>query len=285
MLYTIKSNELTISIDNMGAELKSVKNSDGVEFMWEANPDIWSGCAPVLFPICGGLVDDEYIWQDKAYKLGKHGFARKSEFVVETHTENSITFLLCSNDETLEVYPFDFELRINFITDANKLNVTYNVKNLTDGKMYFSIGAHEAYAVPEGIEGYDIIFNESETLDAMALNGNLLTQKKTRIITDSKILSLKHDYFKDDALVFEKFNSQYCTLAHRNGTRKIKVEFEDFNHLLLWHKPMSKYMCIEPWNGLQDFEGSNKDIINKKGIMELEKGKEYCVNHKITFEI
>ncbi len=151
--------------------------------------------------------------------------------------------------------------------------------------MYFSIGAHEGYATPEGIEEYDVIFNENETLDAVALNGNYLTDIKTRIITDSKILALKHDYFKIDALVFEKFNSQFCTLAHRGGTRKIKVEFEDFNHLLLWHKPMANYMCVEPWNGLQSYEWSEKDITKKPSIIELEKGKEYCVNHKITFEI
>ena len=284
MLYTIKSNELTVSIDSYGAELKSVKNQNGTEFIWQSN-EIWSGSAPILFPICGGIIDDEFTYEGKTYHLPKHGFGRKSEFTVETQTENSITFLLCSNEETLKVYPFDFELRINFITADNKLNVTYNVKNLTDGKMYFSIGAHEGYATPEGIEEYDVIFNENETLDAVALNGNYLTAEKTRIITDSKVLSLKHDYFKIDALVFEKFNSQYCTLAHRGGTRKIKVEFEDFNHLLLWHKPMANYMCVEPWNGLQSYEWSEKDITKKPGIIELEKSKEYCVNHKITFEI
>ncbi len=286
MIYTIKSKKLTVAINSLGAEIKSVKNNDGTEFMWEGNPDVWSGVSPLLFPICGGLKDDTYTYNGKSYTLKKHGFCRTSEFKVENSSENNITFLLCSNEDTLKVYPFQFELRVNYICDENKLNVTYSVKNLTDGKMYFSIGAHEAYATPEGIEEYDIIFSENETLDAFALDGNYLTDDKTRILTDSKILNLDDDYFKIDALVFKEFKSEYCILAHRNGTRKVKVEFDKFNYLLLWHKHMSKYMCIEPWMGLQDFKSStDNDITKKFGIIELDKGKEYCINHKITFEI
>ena len=38
-----------------------------------------------------------------------HGFARDSEFEFLSKTENSISFILKSNDETLKVYPYDFE--------------------------------------------------------------------------------------------------------------------------------------------------------------------------------
>ena len=43
--------------------------------------------------------------------------------------------------------------------------------------MYFSIGAHEGYMCPEGIEEYVLKFDEKELLTHNVLNGNLLTNE------------------------------------------------------------------------------------------------------------
>ncbi len=283
MIKTIKSDLLTVEINSVGAEIKSVKNNDGVEFMWDANPDIWANSAPVMFPICGGLKEDKYIYNGKEYSLTKHGFVRFAPFEVEAESENSVTMLYKSNEETLANYPFEFEFRVIFAVSENSLNVTYSVKNLTDGEMYFSVGCHEAYATPEGIEEYDIVFDKPETLDAYGLDGNLISQNKTRIIDNSDTLALNDDFFKIDALVFMEHKSNACTLCHKNGTRKIKVEYPDFPQLLLWHKYGAKYLCIEPWCGMADIIGSGYDITEKAGILRIDKNADYSVSHKITF--
>jgi hypothetical protein len=51
---------LKIAVKDIGAELcniTSVKNN--TEFMWNGNPDVWSGIAPNLFPIIGCMKDDQ----------------------------------------------------------------------------------------------------------------------------------------------------------------------------------------------------------------------------------
>ncbi len=283
MIKTIKSDLLTVEIDTIGAEIKSVKDNGGVEFMWEADPSIWGNSAPIMFPICGGLKEDKYIYRGKEYSLPKHGFVRCAPFETEELSENSVTMLYKSNEETLAAYPFDFEFRVIFTLSGNSLSVTYSVKNLTDGEMYFSVGSHEAYATPEGIEEYEILFDKKETLDAHALNGNLISNNVTRIITESDTLPLNDDYFKIDALVFKKHASDSCILRHKNGTRQIKVEYKDFSQLLLWHKHTAKYLCVEPWNGMADIMGSSYDITEKDGILKLSKAESYSVSHKVTF--
>lgn len=45
--------------ESKGATLHSIKDNDGVEYLWEGNPEYWSGQAPVLFPICGSIRDDK----------------------------------------------------------------------------------------------------------------------------------------------------------------------------------------------------------------------------------
>ena len=81
MVVKIQNNELEVEIKSFGAELKSVKKN-GKEFLWSGDPAVWPGQAPVLFPICGGLRDDKYIFEVREYSLQKHGFAKLREYEV-----------------------------------------------------------------------------------------------------------------------------------------------------------------------------------------------------------
>lgn len=285
-MVTLKNKSLTAVIDSFGAELKSVKSSDASqkEFIWCGDSNIWSGTAPVLFPICGGLKDDKYAYNGKEYTLKKHGFGRKVDYTVEKSNDTEAVFLYKSNSDTLAVFPFDFEFRVKFLLEDNSLKITYETKNLTDGNMYFSVGAHEAYDCPELVDDYDIIFDEYETLDAYELDGNLLSGNKNRIITNGKILPLKKEYFEIDALVFKDVKSKSVSLVNRNGGRRIKVFFDGFKYLLLWTKPSGKYLCIEPWCGIPATVGASDDITQKEGIIKLEKNKTHSVTHTIIFE-
>ena len=71
---TIKNNELTVEISSLGAELQSVKYNDK-EYLWHGDPAVWGKRAPVLFPICGGLKENKYVYEGKEYTLFKHGFS------------------------------------------------------------------------------------------------------------------------------------------------------------------------------------------------------------------
>lgn len=208
---------------------------------------------------------------------------RKSLFEVESKTESGATFLFKSNNETLKDYPFLFEFRAIFKVKGEKLFINYFIKNLSDKTMYFSTGAHEAYACPEGIENYTVYFETPENLDAYVLDGNILTDRYERIATNAASLPLKEDYFKVDALVFKTIKSRCLTLEKNNSTKKIKVEFPDFNYLLLWNKYKSKYMCIEPWCGIPDVSGSGYELSEKEGILSLSANGEKEIKHIITF--
>ena len=70
---------------------------------------------------------------------------------MESASDTSAVFLHCSDNETKEVYPFDYELRVIFTLVGKSLKIDYSVKNTGKGNMYFNIGGHEGYATPEGI--------------------------------------------------------------------------------------------------------------------------------------
>ena len=188
-MVTLKNNVMSVEISEIGAEMKKI-TVNGQERLWNGDPAFWSGTAPILFPICGGLPDDKYTYMGKEYTLLKHGFARKMTFETEKQTSISATFLLKSNQETLKMYPWDFELRITYSLESGCIKIDYDIKNMSENVMYASVGAHEAHACPEGIEDYDVIFEKKETLNSCVLVGNLISDELIPIIkeTDTQLL-------------------------------------------------------------------------------------------------
>lgn len=278
----LSNDKITVTISSRGAELISVKK-DGKEKIWIGDPDVWGFHAPILFPICGGLKDDKYVYEGKEYSLQKHGYARFTEFEIESASKDKAVFLHRFNAETLKQFPFEYELRVIYSVTGSELTVSYNVKNLSKEKMYFSVGAHEGYYCPEGIEEYGIVFEKPEMLDSSILNGNLLEYDTVNVGKNTCELPLKYEYFADDALVFLDLNSKKLSLKNRKTGEAISLEYEGHEFLLLWTKPGAKYICIEPWCGCPDFVDSDGYLKNKKGIIELFGNAEITKSHKIIF--
>lgn len=281
-MVILKNNVITVEISEKGAEMKKI-TVNGEERLWNGDPAFWTDSAPVMFPICGGLPDDEFTYNGKKYTLLKHGFARNEEFEVERQNGLSAVFVLKSNAETLEMYPWEFEFRIIYSLAGGRIKIDYEVKNLSEDTMYVSPGAHEAYACPEGIEDYDVIFEKKETLNACELVGNLISDKLTPIIKETDTLPLYYSYFAVDALVFKDLKSRSATLRNRKTGKSVTVRFDGFDYFLLWTKPGAGYICMEPWAGIPPMLDSKKDITEKEGINAVAAGDTFKLSHSIYF--
>jgi len=280
-MVTIKNEYLTAQFKEVGAELKRL--TDGkTDYIWQGDEKYWAGSCPNLFPICSGLINDQYTLGGKTYELKKHGFARFCEFQVEEKKENEVTFLLTANEETLKQYPYQFELRIIYKLEGKKLVCKFNVRNAENKEMYFSVGSHEGYNCPEGIEEYDIILAEKQDLVSTTLTGpNTLGFEELQVLKDSNVFPLSYDWFKVDALVFMDYKGEYVTLKNRKTGKEVRVTFNDAPYLLLWTKPGAPYICIEPWYGLADRDGSNGIFETKQGIQHINAGEVFEKEHVI----
>ncbi len=270
---------ISAEITAMGAELQSLKKGS-TEYLWDGKPEYWSGRAPILFPICGGVTNDEYEYDGKRYTLPKHGFARKKKFTVESAGSDNAVLLLLVDEETRAGYPFDFELRARFALIGETLVTDYIVTNCSDKPMPFSVGAHEAYACPEGITGYELVFEKPEQLRAHAVHGNLLGHETTPVL-DGDTLALDPKYFEIDALVFSEVRSRAVTLRNKATGRGVAVRFEGFPYLLIWQKCGAPYICIEPWCGLPDFVDATGRITDKPGIIVAAPGETVVRTHTV----
>lgn len=269
MTHLVQNEFLTIRINSKGAELNSIKSGEK-EFIWNGNPEFWGKHSPVLFPIVGSLKNNVYSYQNKEYSLKRHGFARDLEFVIVEKLENSIVFSLKANENTLENYPFDFELQIKYTLDEKILTIKYRVINNSDEKMPFSIGAHPAFSLSNGFENYSLEFSDDDNIEYYLLDNGIISSQKEEIILKNKVLDLKYKTFENDALVFKKLKSKSITILEKS-IPYIKVRFYNFPNLGLWTAKSADFICIEPWFGYSDTINSNGKLLDKEGIIVLEK--------------
>ena len=277
MNYEIKNEYIKAKIKSFGAELNSLqKIDDSLEYIWQGDKEFWSRHSPILFPIVGRLKNDSYTYQNQKYNMTQHGFARDKEFEVIKNEVDFIEFRLKSDEKTLEIYPFSFELYLSYKLEKNSLIVSYKVINKSDDKMLFSIGAHPAFnwtlKEDEKKENYFLEFENIKETKRYFLNDKGLVYDSVDLkIIDNKI-ALNEELFKNDALVFEDLNIKTLTLKNSINENYIKLNFENFPYLGIWSKPTgAPFICIEPWFGVADDENSNQNFEDKKGIITLEK--------------
>ncbi len=278
-LVTIQSEQLKVTISSKGAEIQSILDANGIERMYNGDPKFWASRAPILFPVAGGMKDDGYEWQGQWYHMPKHGFIRPLEWQVEEVQDNRVTFLLREKNEG---FPFEYDLRASFTVEGNQLDVNYAVTSRDERPFCFSIGSHEAYATPGGIETYEVVFDEEETLAHSILEGALNTHDTVIVKDHTRVLPLKYEYFSVDVLVFRSLRSRGVTLRSTEHDRTLRVDYPDCPFLLLWTKPGAPYICIEPWCNGPDFVDAPKEIDRKPGFVRVEKGQTVTKRHVIT---
>lgn len=268
MEITIQNQAIKAVIKTKGAELSSLKKG-GKNYIWEINSEFWNKTSPILFPIVGALKNGEYFHEGKVYKLSRHGFARDFEFEVIENSENTVVFSLKSNEETLKVYPFHFELQLSYILEGNKLVVKYEIINRSSEKMYYSIGAHPAFNIDGNFEDFSLIFDDEKDLETYKLEKDLFSGKTEILKLNGNVLPLQYELFEEDALVFKNFATKSLTLA-KNNESVLKVSFPDFPFLGIWTKKDAPFICIEPWLGIADNANASGKIEEKEGVQILE---------------
>lgn len=268
----LENDRLKVSVNAKGAELDSLFLKDtNTEYLWSGDPKFWSKKSPLLFPIVGTLKQNTYHYNNKAYNLPRHGFARDTEFSLTDHTDVSATFTLSETEQTLANYPFPFRLDVVYSIKATTLYVNYKVTNTGSDNMYFSIGAHPAFRLPlEEKLSYDDYFFEFEQIEDgyrwLISSEGLIEPTTVPFLINTNVLPITKELFRKDAIVFKYLNSTHVSLKSNKSKHGVEVNYPGFPFIGLWAAPDADFVCIEPWCGIADATTSNQRFINKEGI-------------------
>ncbi|WP_242670085.1 aldose 1-epimerase family protein [Gramella sp. KN1008] len=287
--HSLENKFLKIAVQETGAELCNLINKEkGTEHIWQADPEIWPSHAPNLFPVIGILKDGKFFHEGEGYKMPKHGFIRYNKDVrLKEKAEDRLIFELIYSEESLKIYPFKFDFRIEFNLKGRSLEVKHHIINLDSREMYFSLGGHPAFNIclfeGEKISDYSIEFDREMELKKYILNDEGLVSEQTEpVLENEKKIQLTEDIFEDDALIFKDIPAKKADLVSKKNGKILSVKYSDFKNLGIWAKPGAPYVCIEPWLGIADVEGTDQILKNKAGIIELMPAKEFNAGYTIN---
>jgi len=147
-LVTLASPDLTVTVAPLGAELQSIRDARGGEWLWDGDERWWTGRAPILFPTVGALTGGMARFGGVEYPMAQHGFARRLAFTIVEKVPHFVTFRLEADAETRSHYPFAFRLDVTHRLDGATLETIASVTNLDDKPMPVGVGYHPALRWP-----------------------------------------------------------------------------------------------------------------------------------------
>lgn len=278
----IKKGEATAKISTLGAEMVSFVTG-GKERVWQGS-ESWGGHEPVLFPMCGSLKERKYFYEGKEYSLAPHGFARRNVFTVVSKNDSAVTLVLKSNEKTLKDYPFNFEFYVSYSMVEGGVEITYNIKNSGENKMFASVGSHESFNlfVPFG-SAHAVEFEKEERfLSPLVLGKTGTVLPECDDFGSGNRIELSRKLFAHDTLIFGNVASRRVTLLE-NGAPLAEITFDAPNLLIWTSKSPEDFICMEPWFNLPDPFDGDCDICKKGGLIWLDAGEEFTSTHTVKY--
>lgn len=285
MTYTIRSEQLTAVISASGAELCSLTDSDGNEYIWTAE-DVWKRHAPLLFPFVCNTRSKKYTVNGAEYALSNHGFARDTEFSRAGSTDNSVTLKMTSTEETKKSYPYDFELTVTYSLEGGKLNTACEVKNIGSGDMPFFIGGHPGFLCPfradkdSTFEDYDVVYEKPETVIQELEDGNIT------VLENGTSVPVTRELFKNDVFLKDKPVSSSVSLVSRKSGKAVTVSYDNSGCIAVWspYDDRGEFVCLEPWAAAPVYCCDTEELTEMPHAKHIAGGETYRFGFDISIK-
>lgn len=280
---------LSVEISEHGAEPVSIEKF-GRQYLWNADPAFWNRHAPILFPAVGRMKDDGFTYEGRRFPMKQHGFARDCSFAP---TGNSGELRLAERPSA-DVYPFDFELTARYELEGNRLVAKWKVVNTGAGEMFFQIGAHPGFLLPDydandPVHGY-LRFYDREGRETMPLvvseleDGLRVTLNEPKTYLGEGAYPITDATFRNNALLFEGGQVAVVDLLDKHGAPVLRVDCPQAEAFGIWapFKPGCPFVCLEPWCGICDPSDFHGTLSERKYIHRLRAGEEFGFEYGIT---
>lgn len=288
-LQTIENQFMTVSINDKGAELwKLLNRESGEQMIWDGRPEIWNRRTPILFPFVGRTAGNMYVYNGQTYQMGQHGFARDMVFTTVEKGTDYVIHELTADTETKGRYPFDFVLRVTHRLSGRRLLISWEVQNRGAETMYFKIGGHPGFLLPE-MEGakaaeYSLYFPGKDSLRYVLIDlatGLAKPEETVLFPLQEGCHPISKHLFDQDALIFDEGQIAEVSVLRPDGSVYVTMFCDRFPSLGIWSKPGAPFVCLEPWDGRCDNVGCTEVLEQKPGLQVLEAGgiykKEYGI--------
>ncbi len=278
MELTVCNKRISLTVSDFGAEMTSLK-LDGFEFLWKADPAYFGRVSPILFPITGRFMDGFYTHNGKKYELKLNGLAQDSIFELKKTADNEISCHLRANEETLKVYPFDFELTVKYTLKDQTVDVSFEVINHSDEDMPYSVGNHTAFRWPlidgEAPESYFLRFSEEENLRSFNPFG-----WTADFLCGERIRPIYHDYYAKGTRSIKDAKSEWIEYTGATCDYVARTHRKQLPFVANWASPdpEAKLVCVEPTLSISSH---GPTMFDREGIHRLAPGASEITSYQL----
>lgn len=287
-METIKNERLTLTISEHGAELVSIKDAQGHEYLWQADPKYWNRHSPILFPLVCGVWQGAYRINGREFRLRRHGFARDMDFKLLSRTDNRVTFGLTDDTVTHASYPYRFNLAVSYRLEDNHIHVIWHVENTDLRTIYFQIGGHPAFNIPGAVAGQPLkatlrLDNDRPERLFGNIEGCIDKGHTEPVETQDGLWQITEETFKEDAVIFDRSQLHRVELLDADGSSVVRLDFKT-PVVGIW-SPYGKhapFVCIEPWYGMADYAHYDGQFNEREMVNRLLPGSSFMSEYVIT---
>ena len=263
MIYTLENNIAILKVDTFACEIHSFKRKDkDIEYMWNGDSKYWANRNPLLFPHVSAPENKILNFKGKDYKVNNHGFARKSEFEFIEQGEDYLLFRLTDNEDSLNEYPYHFELDVKYTLKENVLDIAYVVKAKSED-IYFGFGQHPAFNCP---------------LDSNKKFNDYYIEFEKDDVSNNR-LDLSYELFeKYPTYRIDNMKSRMFKLTDGENSVIMKVD-DKYKIFAIW-SPFAPFVCLEPWVNSID----KKDLdtpFESRDVIHLNNNEKYNISYSI----
>jgi galactose mutarotase-like enzyme len=193
------------------------------------------GGFPVLFPITGGLPENQLPLPQGTFTLGQHGFARQLPWQMEPLDDGrGVLLTLRDTPETLQSYPFEFLLSMEVRLTPDALEISTTVSNRSTATMPFSFGLHPYFNL-SSLEKVRFEGLPAECLNHLTMEPDSSTEQMDRLSQGIDLLV--------------RPTGAVRMVDEVAGTTLELQLSHPFDLVVLWSEPPRPMVCIEPWSG------------------------------------
>jgi galactose mutarotase-like enzyme len=193
------------------------------------------GGFPVLFPITGGLPNNQLPLPQGSFTLGQHGFARQMPWRMEPLADGrGVLLQLSDTPETLQAYPFPFLLSMEVRLEPGALAISTTVTNRGEATMPFSFGLHPYFNL-SSLQGVRF-----EGLPDDCLNHLTMAPAPT---------AEQMEWLADGIDLLVRPSGPVRLVDEAAGATLELQLSHPFDLVVLWTEPPRSMVCIEPWTG------------------------------------
>lgn len=275
--------------ETLGAQLTGLLDRQtGKEVLWSGDPQYWRFQAPILFPIVGRLVNDQYTYQGQTYPMHQHGFARESKFKLVSQTETTVTFELTQAPATQTAqYPFKFVFRVRYQLENDGVRISYQVSNPATEPLLFSAGAHPAFNMAlnsqREFDDVQLTVTPAQSYSRIKLAGPYSDLVHPANIDLQQPLPIQRQLFEHDALILALKGADTTVKLTDRSHHGIALRVTGAPYVGVWspYPKQAPFICIEPWWGIADTTQADGQLQHKAGINQLAGGQSMQMGYQL----